>query len=129
MLFRSNRARAQFTGGWSRRPFIPGLRGNEEGNATHFLNTSVGVRPFDGRVQGRYEINLDIRNRALLQQRILLSYSAQCCGVNVDYQTFSFAHLPGVSSPTDRRFGISFTLAGIGSFSNPFGSFGNNSGR
>ena len=124
-----NRARAQFTGGWSRRPFIPGLRGNEESSATHFLNTSVGVRPFDGRVQGRYEINLDIRNRALLQQCILFSYSAQCCGVNVDYQTFSFAHLPGVSSPTDRRFGISFTLAGIGSFSNPFGSFGNNSGR
>jgi hypothetical protein len=29
----------------------------------------------------------------------------------------------------DRRFGISFTLAGIGSFANPFGAFGDNSGR
>jgi hypothetical protein len=31
--------------------------------------------------------------------------------------------------PADRRFGISFSLAGLGSFSNPFGSFGDNSGR
>jgi hypothetical protein len=80
-------------------------------------------------VQGRYELNFDVRNRSMLQQRMLFSYNAQCCGVNVDYQTFSFGHLPSLPSRTDRRFGISFTLAGIGSFSNPLGSFGNNSGR
>ena len=124
-----SRARAQFTAGWSKRLVIPGLRGFDEDNATHFLNAAVGVRPFDGRVTGRYEFNWDVRNQTLLQQRILLSYSAQCCGINVDYQTFSFAHLSNFPTPTDRRFGLSFTLAGIGSFSNPLGSFGNNSGR
>jgi hypothetical protein len=36
----------------------------------------------------------------------------------------SYARFGIASIPSDRRFGISFTLAGIGSFSNPFGSFG-----
>jgi lipopolysaccharide assembly outer membrane protein LptD (OstA) len=124
-----DRQRAQFTGGWTKRQVIAGLPGFDENSATHFLNAAVGVRPLNGRVQSRYELNFDIKNRALLQQRVFFSYSAQCCGVNVDYQTFSFASFPGLPDRTDRRFGISFTLAGIGSFSNPLGSFGNNSGR
>jgi lipopolysaccharide assembly outer membrane protein LptD (OstA) len=124
-----NRAQAQFSGGWSKRQVIPGLPFFEEENATHYLNAGIGLRSKSGRVSGRYEFNWDVRNQALLQQRMLFSYSAQCCGINVDYQTYSFAHLAGISTPTDRRFGLSFTLAGIGSFSNPLGSFGNNSGR
>jgi hypothetical protein len=31
---------------------------------------------------------------------------------------------PRFPVPSDTRFNISFTLAGIGTFSNPFGSFG-----
>jgi lipopolysaccharide assembly outer membrane protein LptD (OstA) len=124
-----NRPSTQVTAGWSKRLVIPGLPGFEAANSTHFLNAAVGVRPLDGRVQGRYELHYDIRNQSMLQQRVMLSYNAQCCGVNVDYQTFSFAHLTNLPNQTDRRFGISFTLAGIGSFSNPLGSFGNNSGR
>ena len=59
----------------------------------------------------------------------LASYSAQCCGVTVDYQTISARRFGVHGYPADRRFGISFSLAGIGSFSNPFGSFGENAGR
>ena len=36
---------------------------------------------------------------------------------------------PLLSIPSDRRLGISFTLAGIGSFANPLGSFGGSSAR
>jgi hypothetical protein len=63
-----------------------------------------------------------------MQQRIVAFYNAQCCGITVDYQTVNLSHL-GVGVEKDRRFGISFTLAGIGSFSNPMGAFGNNEGR
>jgi hypothetical protein len=35
----------------------------------------------------------------------------------------------GLAIPQDRRFNISFTLAGIGSFSNALGAFGGQQGR
>jgi hypothetical protein len=41
----------------------------------------------------------------------------------------ALGHLALAGLQQDRRFGISFTLAGIGSFSNPMGAFGNNTGR
>ena len=55
-------------------------------------------------------------------------YNAQCCGFGVDYQITNIEHLN--QSETFRRTStFSFTLAGIGSFSNPMGAFGNNIGR
>ena len=60
-----------------------------------------------------------------LQQRILAYYNAQCCGVVVEYQTFNFEGLAARARVLqDRRFNISFTLAGIGTFSNFFGALG-----
>jgi hypothetical protein len=59
----------------------------------------------------------------------MASYTSQCCGVAVDYQTVNLG-ITAIGNVThDRRFGVSFTLAGLGSFSNPFGGMGNNSGR
>ena len=81
------------------------------------------------RVGGTYAANLDLRQRSLLQQRIVLSLNAQCCGVTMDYQILSAGQVGAQTLPADRRFGISFSLAGLGTFSNPFGSFGDNSGR
>ena len=52
-----------------------------------------------------------------------VSYAAQCCGVSVDYQVVNVAPY-GVGIQTDHRFNFSFTLAGIGTFTNPLGSFG-----
>jgi hypothetical protein len=58
-------------------------------------------------------------------------YNTQCCGVGVEYQTFTFgtAIASAVGIPQDHRFNISFTLAGIGSFSNVLGAFGGSQGR
>jgi hypothetical protein len=59
----------------------------------------------------------------MLQQRLTGFYNAQCCGVAVDYavtnqRQFGFRD--------DKRFSLSFTLAGVGSFTNLLGVFGNN---
>ena len=41
----------------------------------------------------------------------------------MEFQSYNFAG-SGLGVPKDRRFNISFTLAGIGSFSNFLGAFG-----
>ena len=120
----ASRRAAQIQAGWTRRLVIPGLAGFEPDNSTNYITSSVAVRPGRGRVTARYDMHFDIKQRTMYQQRIIASYSAQCCGVNVDYQQISLTHYPNALQPVERRFGISFTLAGIGSFSNPLGSFG-----
>ena len=55
-------------------------------------------------------------------------YNAQCCGVSFEYQAFNYPANDGhFFVPKDRRFNMSFTLAGVGSFSNFFGAFGGGS--
>lgn len=110
------------SGGWSKRLVIPGLPFYDAANERQFLNGTITMRTADNRLGGTYGMNLDVKNKGFLQQRIMASYNSQCCGVSVDWQAISTPLYPGI--PTDRRFGISFTLAGIGSFSNPMGSFG-----
>ena len=51
-------------------------------------------------------------------------YNAQCCGVSFEFQSFNYPNNPSFLLPQDRRFNMSFTLAGVGSFSNFFGAFG-----
>jgi LPS-assembly protein len=120
---------ARFTGGWRKRPVIPGVPGFEETAATHFLNANASFKFLDNRVGGTYGFDYDVQAAGFVQQRLIGYYNAQCCGISMDYQ---HAVISGVGQPNalkDRRFGISFTLAGIGSFANPFGAFGDNSGR
>ena len=112
----------QLNAGWSRRSLIPGLPGFDRADlATHYLNTGTTVRTRDNRAGGSYHMNYDVRRLALLQQRVVAYYNSQCCGIAFDWQS---AGLPLLGIPADRRWGVSFTLAGIGSFSNPLGSFG-----
>jgi LPS-assembly protein len=122
-------ARARFTGGWRKRPVILGVPGFELTAATHYLNANASLKLLDNRVGGSYGFDYDIKAAGFVQQRLIGYYNAQCCGISMDYQ---HAVINGVGQPNalkDRRFGISFTLAGIGSFANPFGAFGDNSGR
>ena len=115
----------QATGGWSQRRFIEGLPGfNDPSSLDHYLNGSANVRSLGNVVGGTYSFNYDLLGGRFLQQRILGYYNAQCCGVAVEYQTFNFEGLPTSRVPQDRRFNISFTLAGIGTFSNFFGALG-----
>lgn len=122
--------RVQVTAGWSKRRVIPGLPGYDDPQfATHLFNGGVSLQSARNGVGGSYDFNFDVLNTSMLRQRIVGYYNAQCCGIQVDYQSVSYARFGLPSVPQDRRLGISFTLAGIGSFSNPFGSFGGGGGR
>lgn len=111
------------TVGWSQRRFIPDLPGFDDPlRADHYLNASTTFQTARNRFGGTYIFNYDLRRDAFLQQRVLAYYNAQCCGVAVEYQVFNWQGQPTVGVPQDRRFNVSFTLAGIGTFSNFFGA-------
>jgi lipopolysaccharide assembly outer membrane protein LptD (OstA) len=116
----------QSTLGWSQRRFIEGLPGfNDRNQLDHYLNQATLLRTRDNRFGTHYSFNYDVRLNSFLQQRIMAYYNAQCCGFSVEYQMFDLSRL-GSRAPVaeDRRFNFSFTLAGIGSFSNFFGALG-----
>jgi hypothetical protein len=119
--------RTQLGVGWTVTPYVEGFNSPE--SATHFLNWTLTTGTPGGRVHGTYSANLDVRRGSMPQHRIVVSLNAQCCGVTFDYQVLQAAAFGPATIPADRRFGVSFSLAGLGSFSNPFGSFGDNSGR
>jgi LPS-assembly protein len=109
--------------GWSRRRLIPELPDfSNPASATHYLNASTTMRSASNRFGSSYSFNYDFQRDFFLQQRILAYYNAQCCGVVVEWQTFNFQGVPGISVPQDRRLNISFSLAGIGTFSNFLGA-------
>ncbi len=116
----------QASAGWSQHRYIPDLPGfNDKNQATNYLNADATLRGFRNRVGGSYSFNYDLRTDAFLQQRIIAFYNTQCCGVGIEYQTWNYTgSLIGVAVPRDRRFNLSFTLAGIGTFSNLLGAFG-----
>jgi len=65
-----------------------------------------------------------------VNQRLIAGYNTQCCGVAVEFQRFNYGEAASaVGVPRDRRFNISFTLAGIGTFSDLFGTFGGQQNR
>jgi LPS-assembly protein len=116
---------AQVSVGWSKRQVIPGLPDFADPNgASHFLNAAATLRRPDGHVGGTYAFNYDVRRGSLVQQRVVMYYNSQCCGLSVDYQRVDLSHLGIPNLRSNHQLGISFTLAGLGSFSNPFGSFG-----
>jgi LPS-assembly protein len=122
----------QETAGWSLRRYIPELPGfNVESQATHFLYSATVIRKPGNSLGGLYTFNYDIRNGQYLQRRYMVFYNSQCCGVNVEYQTFNYSQITAstIGVPHDHRLNISFTLAGVGSFSNLLGAFGGQQGR
>jgi LPS-assembly protein len=89
------------------------------------LSWSTSLNLLEGRARGAYALTWDIGRAGILSQTIGMSYLAQCCGIQADFQKFKF---PQSSSnfpiASDRRFNVSFVLAGLGTFSNFFGAFG-----
>lgn len=114
----------QISVGWTKKEYIPGLVNfNDPAGADHFLNGAAAFKNATGHLGGAYSVNYDIHHSSLLQQRLVMFYNSQCCGLSVDYQTRALSAL--IAGPrSNRQIGISFTLAGLGSFSNPLGSFG-----
>jgi LPS-assembly protein len=111
------------TASWSLRRYIEGLPGfNDPNRKDHSLNAATSLHTTRNRVGGAYSFNWDIGRGALLQQRITGYYNAQCCGVTAEFQTYNFGNLSRFAGITqDKRFTIAVTLAGIGTFSPPFG--------
>ena len=111
------------TGGWSRRRYATSDR------VDNLLNLGTTLKALQNRYGGSYALDYDFARDSLVQQRILGYYNAQCCGIAVEYQTYNFPFFdPRFPVPKDRRFNISFTLAGVGTFSNFFGALGGGNG-
>jgi LPS-assembly protein len=108
--------------GWSQRRHIPDLPGFEEAFSSHHLTASTTLRSVMNRVGGSYAFSADLKESTLLNQRVLAYYNAQCCGVAAEYQVRNLQGVPGIGVPQDKRFNISFSLAGIGTFSNLLGA-------
>src|SRR5262245_851466 len=76
----------------------------------------------DGRANLTSSLGLDIQHSTLQTQSVMMSYLAQCCGLQIEFQKFNYAQ--GIPVSSDRRFNFGFVLAGLGTFSNFFGAFG-----
>ena len=114
------------TVGWSQRRFVEGLSGFDDPNfLDHYVNSFTNLRTRGNQLGGVYQFNYDVQLGRLLQQRVLAYYNAQCCGVSIEYQEYNLTGIGFlVRAPQDRRFNLSFTLAGLSTFSNMLGAFG-----
>ncbi len=116
----------QTTFGWSRRFFVPDLPGyDDRALLDHYLNVSANLRTRDSRYGLNSSLNFDVRQSSLTQRRVSAYYNAQCCGLAMEYQRYSFAGVSSSVIPADHRFFLSFSLAGLGNFS-PFSGGLNN---
>ena len=107
------------TAGWSKQNY----GGGNQFSSNHYIQQSTTMRFAGNKVGGTVQFNYDIARSTLLNQRYIANYNAQCCGIAFEYQAFNYPSV-GFGVPQDRRFNFAFTLAGIGSFSNFFGTFG-----
>ena len=111
--------------GWSKKAFIAQLSDfNNPAFLDQIVNGSANLRTRDNKYGTQYSFTYDVLHGGLTQQQITGFYNAQCCGIAMQYQTFNY----GVNSfspiPSDHRFFLSFTLAGLGNFSPMNGALG-----
>jgi hypothetical protein len=92
--------------------------------ASSFVTASTRTRLPGDRVGATYAISWDVARSYVVSQGVSVEYMAQCCGLRVEYQQFSFPSGLGLAIPSDRRMNVSVVLAGLGTFSNAFGAFG-----
>ena len=109
---------------WSKRAFIAELADfNNTANLDHTISGSTNLRTRDNKYGLNYSFGYDVRRSGLTNQRLTGFYNAQCCGLAIEYSTFNYLGYGGSNSlaliPSDHRFFMSFTLAGLGNFS-PF---------
>jgi hypothetical protein len=116
--------------GWSVNRSVPSRINEEATTVSHYLNTTTVIRKPGNALGGTYAFNFDMINKDFLNQSITAHYNTQCCGIAFEFQKFNFGTRAGqVGVPKDRRFNLSFTLAGIGTFSDLFGAFSGQQGR
>ena len=123
-------AAVNVTGGWTRQAFALQSPTGFISEARNLVNALSDFRLKQSKFGGRVEFQYDFATSTMLNQRYIGFYNAQCCGVSFEYQAFNYSNqVSGIYRiPSDRRFNMSFTLAGVGSFSNFFGAFGGGMG-
>jgi LPS-assembly protein len=89
-----------------------------------YLSSSTTLRFRNGRATGTYGLSWDVGRSTIVSQNVIGSYLAQCCGLQLEFQKFNYPQFGSFPIPADRRFNLSFVLAGLGTFSNFFGAFG-----
>jgi LPS-assembly protein len=106
---------------WSKQNCIPQLSDcSNPYSVSQGLNGQTNVHTRDNAYGGVYSFTYDVAQGKLLNQRWTAFYNSQCCGVAIDYQRFNYGGVTaGVPVPSDHRFFLSFSLAGLGNFS-PF---------
>ena len=111
---------------WTQRRYIPTLIGfNVPSASNSYLNAGANIRKPGHRLGGAYSFYYDLKQDQFLQQRYTAYYNSQCCGVAVEYQSQNLSgSFVSYGVNQDHRFNLSFTLAGVGTFSNLFGAFG-----
>ena len=112
------------TGGWSRQAFTQTTPTGALVQANNIVQSTADFRIKQGQYGGAVQFYYDVTKSTLINQRYVASYNAQCCGVSFEYQSFNYPNTNQFLVPKDRRFNMSFTLAGVGSFANFFGAFG-----
>jgi LPS-assembly protein len=106
-------------GGWNQTFFIQSLPGFNDRNALRrSLTVASSVRTRENRLGTTYSLYFDAITLSPQQQTFSAYYNAQCCGIAMQYQRYNYG-LGAAPIPFDRRFFISFSLAGLGTFS-PF---------
>jgi LPS-assembly protein len=100
---------------------------DQDSEGDTFLGGSTSLAFLDSRVRGTYNFYWDIGRNTLVSQTVSAIYYAQCCGFGVEFQNYNYGQISSsYPIPSDRRLNFSFTLAGLGTFSNFFGAFGGN---
>jgi LPS-assembly protein len=103
---------------------------DKNATADTYLNTGASTSFAGGRMSATYSLSWDIERNYIQSQAMSATYFAQCCGFGVEFQNYNYAQFSSsIPVPSDRRINFSFTLAGLGTFSNFFGAFGGNSVR
>jgi LPS-assembly protein len=113
--------RVQTLASWSKQGYIPQLVGFDNQETLYqAINAQANVHTKDNRLGSIYSFSYDVTQGKMLNQRISGFYNSQCCGIAFYYQTFNYCAVTSVYAiPSDHRFYLSFTLAGLGNFS-PF---------
>jgi len=88
-----------------------------------YFSGSTSLHTPNGHFTGTYAIGWDLTHSTIVTQNVLATYMAQCCGLQMEFQNFHLVSSAPI--PSDRRINVSFVLAGLGTFSNFFGAFGN----
>ncbi|MGE0862875.1 MAG: LPS-assembly protein LptD [Vicinamibacterales bacterium] len=109
--------------GWSRQNYGAA----SGGQSTNYIQQRTQLQLNGGKYGGTVEFNYDIARSTLLNHRYIAFYNAQCCGISFEYLAYNYVPSANFPIGQNRRFNMSFTLAGVGSFSNFFGAFGGRS--